>query len=297
MSATPGEQAVSGALAGMASLGLTYPLLTVISKMQVARGSKESWTAVVQRTVRSDGARGLYAGFAAAEVASALSQFVYYYWYSRLRRRFAARGAGRAAVDLLAGFLAGVATVLATSPLWVVTAEQQTYDRRGSSPAPSRAAEDNGFAAAARRVHARGGALGFWKGLLPSIVLCANPAVQYMVYESACDVARRARARRGAGGPLSAVELFWLGALAKTVATVVTYPLQTVKTRMQAAVGRGKGALHVAADLVREDGPAALFRGLGSKILQSVFTAALLVAFQDRILRRIVELRGADSGL
>lgn len=71
---------------------------------------------------------------------------------------------------------------------------------------------------------------------MPSLVLVANPTVQYVLYELL--VARwlqRRQSQPGAGASLklSDMEVFGLSGLAKLGATVTTYPLLVIKNKVQ----------------------------------------------------------------
>lgn len=68
-----------------------------------------------------------------------------------------------------------------------------------------------------------------WAGTLPSLLLVINPAIQFMTYEA---VKRRLSSKFG-NRQLSSALIFLAGAVAKTVATVVTYPLQIVQTKLR----------------------------------------------------------------
>jgi adenine nucleotide transporter 17 len=66
-------------------------------------------------------------------------------------------------------------------------------------------------------------------------MLVSNPAIQFMVYEL---LKRRTIAAAGENGEVNKKELmaityFLMGALAKTVATVITYPLQLVQSKLR----------------------------------------------------------------
>lgn len=56
-----------------------------------------------------------------------------------------------------------------------------------------------------------------------------NPALQFMTYEGA---KRRLRLRYG-DREFPSIIYFLIGAVAKTVATVLTYPLQIVQTKLR----------------------------------------------------------------
>lgn len=68
-----------------------------------------------------------------------------------------------------------------------------------------------------------------WAGTMPSLMLVANPAIQFMTYES---IKRRVIASLGGAQPPAWV-FFVIGAIAKTVATSMTYPLQLVQTKLR----------------------------------------------------------------
>lgn len=81
---------------------------------------------------------------------------------------------------------------------------------------------------------------------------------------------------------------FLNGAIAKLGATIITYPLQLIKSRMQAASRddaslRYTGILHAVSCILQEDGFLGFYRGMRTKICQSVFAAALLFAVQDSL--------------
>lgn len=68
-----------------------------------------------------------------------------------------------------------------------------------------------------------------WNGAVPSLMLVSNPAIQFMTYEA---IKRRLHAVYGKQ-QLPAVVYFLAGAVAKAVATVITYPLQLVQTKLR----------------------------------------------------------------
>jgi adenine nucleotide transporter 17 len=150
------------------------------------------------------------------------------------------------------------------------------------------------------------GASGFWRGVVPSIAMVANPALQYAFYESVADRFRRAKGRRrrltNEGGSrarpldastaavsLSAWEVFAAASAAKVFATTLTYPALLVKSRLQ--VGgeaadpkmRYDGVVDAVRRIWEEEGCWAFYRGMGTKMTQTVFAAALMFAAKEEI--------------
>ncbi|KAK6928629.1 Mitochondrial substrate/solute carrier [Dillenia turbinata] len=88
---------------------------------------------------------------------------------------------------------------------------------------------------AAFEVYREAGVGGFWKGLVPTLIMVCNPSIQFMIYESSLKHLKAKRsATTGGTKNVSALEVFLLGALAKLGATVSTYPLLVVKASSEA---------------------------------------------------------------
>ena len=80
------------------------------------------------------------------------------------------------AVDnLLIAAVAGVLNILCTLPIWVVNT-RMTLARKGSSSYSS-------ITHTFRTIVAEEGVAGLYKGLVPSLILVSNPAIQFLAYE------------------------------------------------------------------------------------------------------------------
>ncbi|KAJ8522976.1 hypothetical protein ONZ45_g476 [Pleurotus djamor] len=133
----------------------------------------------------------------------------------------------------------------------------------------------------------------FWRGIGPALVLVINPVLQYTVFEQLKNALVKSRTSKlRAAGLATAVaaltdwDFFFLGALSKLVATSLTYPYIVVKNRLQAGHASAlkyKSSLDGLLSIVREEGVEGLYKGIGSKLTQSVLTAAILFASQRRI--------------
>ncbi|GJQ66497.1 hypothetical protein Trydic_g4489, partial [Trypoxylus dichotomus] len=107
----------------------------------------------------------------------------------------------------------GIINVIVTAPLWVVNSrlkvEQQKY-YTGLLDGLVHIANTEGLAA-------------LWSGIGSSLVLVSNPAIQFAVYEA---LKRHI--------PLKSASAFFLmGAVAKAVATMATYPIQLAQSRQR----------------------------------------------------------------
>lgn len=87
----------------------------------------------------------------------------------------------------------------------------------------------------------------------------------------------------------SALEIFGVSAVAKLGATVVTYPLLLVKTRMQ-TVRKGSGTesqyastLDAVSHVYNTEGLLGFYKGMHTKMVQSVVAAALLFLIKEEV--------------
>lgn len=273
-----------------------------------------STIAQVQRVVETQGWRGLFRGLEAALVGTTVSQGVYFTLYSLLRGAAAGPGPDATltvAQSLAVASLAGAGNVLVTNPIWVVATRMQMHraDTRKKDDDAARDPDEvevpvthrPSALAVIREVVHEYGPRGFWNGCQASLIMVINPTLQYTLYEWLGAVRARARARRGlAPARPGALEIFALSSLAKAGATIVTYPMLTVKNRMMTA-RRGDAHMQYASvgDAVvkiwRAEGAAGYYQGVRPKLVQSVLAAALLFVAKEEIVQftRVLLGRGA----
>ncbi|KAG9257467.1 putative peroxisomal membrane protein PMP47B [Emericellopsis atlantica] len=301
--------ALAGAGGGLLSMVLTsepfsqtndprYPLITLSTRAQVESKKAESnFLAAVQNIIAREGASGLYSGINSALFGISVTNFVYYYWYEWTRGSFerAAIKAGRAGQKLttiesmIAGAIAGSATVIITNPIWVVntrvtTRKQSTeVDPESGELKPTRAPSTIGTLMALLKNE---GPQALFAGVLPALVLVINPILQYTLFEQMKNAVEKKR-------KVTPTIAFFLGALGKLFATSVTYPYITVKSQMHVAAhsDRKEGMTEALRRVVRSEGYAGLYKGIGPKVTQSVLTAAFLFAFKDVLYEQTVKLR------
>jgi adenine nucleotide transporter 17 len=262
--------ALAGAGGGLLSMALTYPLITLSTRAQVeSKRAQSSTLNAARRIIKREGVAGLYAGLDSALFGISVTNFVYYYWYEWTRAWFekAALKAGRASMKLttlesmMAGALAGSATVLITNPIWVVntrmTARKSESDDQllpGATPAaPAKAPSTVGTLLALLRDE---GPARLFAGVMPALVLVINPILQYTVFEQMKQFLEKKRR-------VTPKDAFYLGALGKLLATSITYPYITVKSRMHVAGKDGprEDMLTTFRRIIREEGYTGLYGG------------------------------------
>lgn len=166
------------------------------------------------------------------------------------------------AMELVLGAAAGALTTLITTPVSVITTRQQTL------PACER---QNAFATCSTIIKEEG-IQGLWRGIKPSLILCINPAITYGSFEKIKQLVVK-----GLNTPLTPGVNFLVGALAKTLATVITYPYIMAKVRLQwkpskemeKKVVAYKGAIDVLTRVLQTDGFFGWYKVNGNELVLS----------------------------
>ncbi|KAL5332207.1 mitochondrial carrier domain-containing protein [Aspergillus crustosus] len=288
--------ALAGAGGGILSLILTYPLITLSTRAQVeSRRAQSSIVDAVHRIVQREGIIGLYSGLESALFGISVTNFVYYYWFEWTRSAFekAAEKAGRSKKlstleSMIAGAIAGSATVLVTNPIWVIntrmTARKSEADDQSLPGAPKKHRTST-FGTLLELLQ-REGPTALFAGVLPALILVTNPILQYTIFEQLKNAVERRRR-------MTPKDAFYLGALGKILATSITYPYITVKSQMHVASRDvAKESLNGSLRrIIRDEGYIGLYKGIGPKVTQSAITAALLFAFKDVLFDSMVSIR------
>ncbi|XP_058834510.1 peroxisomal membrane protein PMP34 [Topomyia yanbarensis] len=282
--------AVSGATGSVVAMSAFYPLDTVRSRLQLEeperRKAQSTW-AILKQLVAEEGFDTLYRGMIPVLQSLCISNFVYFYTFHSLKA--IGGGSQSALTDLVLGSLAGVVNVFTTTPCWVVNTRLKMKGL-GHRVKDNTMHYDN-LLSGLIYVGRTEGAKGLWAGAVPSLLLVINPAIQFMVYEALKrrlipDVKHA-----------SSVRFFAIGAVAKTIATVLTYPLQLIQTKLRHANSDKNSDLPPDTDMIqmlliilKKQGTAGLFRGLEAKLLQTVLTAALMFMAYEKIARFVTIL-------
>ncbi|KAJ3869653.1 peroxisomal membrane protein [Lentinula novae-zelandiae] len=258
---------------------VTYPLVFLSTRAAVKTQSEnKSVYQAVMEVLEREGVLGLYSGLSSSLFGIAVTNGVYYYFYERSKGIFlTGRKKGLTTIEsILTGLIAGSATTIISNPLWVVQTSQAVHTMD-----PNTQSKNLGFLETVQHILAKFGMKGFFRGIGPALVLVVNPVIQYSVFEQLKNVLASRRKLRRRGG-LTDWDFFVLGAISK-LGNVLYYFHSVIKARLQAGATKYKSSLNALATILRDEGIEGLYKGMRSKLLQSVLTAAILFAFQRRI--------------
>ncbi|KAK6943122.1 Mitochondrial substrate/solute carrier [Dillenia turbinata] len=151
-----------------------------------------------------------------------------------------------------AGALAGAAAKTFTAPLDRIKLLMQTHGLRAGQETAKR-----GIATIGKEE----GVKGYWKGNLPQVIrIIPYSAVQLYAYET------YKKLFAGKDGKLSVIGRLAAGACAGMTSTFVTYPLDVLRLRLAVEPGY-RTMSEVALNMLREEGMASFYNGLGPSLL------------------------------
>uniref|UniRef100_A0A7S3PHQ4 ADP,ATP carrier protein n=1 Tax=Aplanochytrium stocchinoi TaxID=215587 RepID=A0A7S3PHQ4_9STRA len=166
-----------------------------------------------------------------------------------------------------------------------------------------------------------------WSGTMASLILVSNPSVQFASYErlkrwmlsykfgvipseenmeNLEELINNVETMDVPGDvslenpDLNSYDYLILGAAAKMIATLVTYPLQIAQAKMRADAGKEtshgeikktySGTLDCLFKVFNDEGILGLYKGMDAKLLQTCLTSAFMFAFYEKIYSFIFRL-------
>lgn len=286
-------EATSGAIGALVSTTILYPLDTCKTKYQAEARSHDrqryrNLQDVLWEAIRNGQVLSLYQGLGTKNLQSVIQQFVYFYGYSFFKRLYLKKTDSKSMgtkANLIVAAVAGACTVFLTQPLDTASSKMQTSEF-GKSKGLWKTLSEGKWSSA-------------FDGLGISLLLTANPSIQYTVFDQLKNkllIARLANKTDTKSSPnaLSASTAFLLGALSKTIATCLTYPAIRCKVVIQAAETEDekrpanerkapKTVSRVFYNIWKHEGILGFFKGLHAQIFKTVLSSALLLMIKEKI--------------
>ena len=187
-------------------------------------------------------------------------------------------------VPIAAGFMAECAA----ASLWLPWEVVRQRIQLASGPSPS-------FYGAAQEIVAESGVRGLYAGAPEYMMLWGTfSPLMFLLYEQGMQWL--AKDSDGNPKPPSLPASFAVGCAAGVVASIVTSPLDVVKTRIQTqtpqSVVRYTGMLHGLTEISKREGPAALFRGTGARAATMGLTVGLMMSTYSTLKNHVARRAG-----
>ncbi|XP_073049977.1 nicotinamide adenine dinucleotide transporter 1, chloroplastic-like [Primulina eburnea] len=297
--------ASAGAAAGAIAATFVCPLDVIKTRLQVL-GLPEIHTSghrgsviltSLQNIVRNEGFRGLYRGLTPTLAALLPNWAVYFTVYGHLKELLHSYEGSSDQLsftsNMVAASGAGAATSIAINPLWVVKTRLQTQGmRQGVVP------YKNIFSALRRIVHEEG-FRGWYSGLLPSLAGISHVAIQFPTYEKIkLYLAKR---ENKSSDELNPGEVAIASSFSKVVASLLTYPHEVVRSRLQEQGQVRNPELHYAGviDCIkmisRKEGMPGFYRGCATNLIRTTPSAVITFTSYEMIHRFLLHLPPPDE--
>ncbi|KAI3455199.1 hypothetical protein Pfo_011862 [Paulownia fortunei] len=215
---------IAGGVAGATSRTATAPLdrLKVILQVQTTRASVGP---AVQNIWKEGGLVGFFRGNGLNVLKVAPESAIKFYTYEMLKTFFGdANGDVGTVGRLAAGGLAGAVAQTSIYPMDLVKTRLQTYVcDKGNVPNLGKLSKD---------IWVQEGPRALYRGLIPSLLgIIPYAGIDLTAYETLKDMSRKYILHDGEPGPLVQVSC---GTISGALGATCVYPLQVVRTRMQA---------------------------------------------------------------
>ncbi|WCJ24480.1 Mitochondrial substrate carrier family protein [Euphorbia peplus] len=295
---TPRElicHAGAGAAAGTVAATFVCPLDVIKTRLQVhglppTPNSGRAGSIIVtslQNIVRTEGVKGLYRGLSPTIIALLPNWAVYFSTYEHLKGLLVSHGSGdgqlTVGANMIAAAGAGAATSIATNPLWVVKTRLQTQGMR-PDVIPYKS-----ILSALRRIVHEEGFRGLYSGIVPSLAGVSHVAIQFPAYEKIKFYI--AKKNNTTVDKLSPTHVAIASSIAKVLASLMTYPHEVVRSRLQeqGLVKNSKIHYNGVVDCVKKvflkEGLAGFYRGCATNLMRTTPSAIITFTSYEMIHR------------
>ncbi|KAL4193939.1 hypothetical protein AMTRI_Chr05g66270 [Amborella trichopoda] len=313
LASSSGREFIAGGFGGMAGVISGHPLDTLrIRLQQPSSSSSFSALKVLRSMASSEGPLALYKGMSAPLASVAFQLLAHYHngalhntWclnhnknavvfqvYAVLSRAFDSRN-GRDPPSYKSVVLGGVGTgalqslILCPVELIKIQLQLQKQASRGLGPM-----------GLIRRIMEREGVKGMYRGLAVTALRDA-PAhgVYFWTYEYTREHLHPGcrQCEENTTTTLTLGKMLVAGGVAGVASWVCCYPLDVLKSRLQGEPAAYTGILHCFRKSVREEGPAVLWRGLGTAVARAFVVNGAIFSAYEVALRCLSSYQGGQS--
>ncbi|XP_010442859.1 PREDICTED: calcium-binding mitochondrial carrier protein SCaMC-1-like [Camelina sativa] len=260
---------IAGGIAGAASRTATAPLDRLKVLLQIQKTDAKIREAI-KMIWKQDGVRGFFRGNGLIIVKVAPESAIKFYAYELFKNAIGENmGEDKADIGttgrLFAGGMAGAVAQASIYPLDLVKTRLQTCTSQAGVVVPK-------LGSLTKDILVHEGPRAFYKGLFPSLLgIIPYAGIDLAAYEKLKDLSRTYILQDAEPGPL--VQL-GCGTISGALGATCVYPLQVVRTRMQAERERTSMS-GVFRRTISEEGYKALYKGLLPNLLKVVPAASI----------------------
>ena len=265
---------LAGGISGVISAIIVCPLDVVKVRLQNQTTIPSPGTfETLLKIARQEGYKGLFSGLNPTILSYLLDRSIWFTCYENLKLIQIKLFKFEKSSPLLHSSSALFSSLVCTgalTPLWVIRTRMMTQN---TQPGYFYKSIRHGLVDIIRKE----GVVSLYKGLLPSLVGITHPLIQFPVYESLkINISKYENSYdfNDARPKVSDQGIFVASILSKFVATLITYPHEVVRTRMQTQLqtrndGQYKGVVETSR-LVFNEGVKGWYRGLTTNLIRTI---------------------------
>ncbi|KAL0477659.1 nicotinamide adenine dinucleotide transporter [Acrasis kona] len=294
----PTINTLSGASSGLIVSVVMSPLDVVKTRIQVHRLPKGVPGKPIYRTFynlyQQEGIRAFYKGLTTTLLAYIPNWAIYFtaYQYAKTKCSQTFPNQNDNVINILSSVSAGAVCNILTAPLWTVRTRMQTqhgYDDY-----------KNTFDAF-KKISSNEGTKALFRGVVPSMFGLVHVGIQFPLYE----YIKKQETVLTQSKELSASQVFVASASSKVIASVIAYPHEVVRSRLQDAghaqktqdgvVAKAtfqpyKGFSDAVRTIWRQEGVRGFYQGMGTNLIRTVPSAVVTLSsyeFVKKLLSKI----------
>ncbi|KAF6176318.1 hypothetical protein GIB67_011107 [Kingdonia uniflora] len=275
-----GREFVAGGFGGMAGVVSGYPLDTLRIRLQQPNNTTSAFN-LLRGIITSEGPSALYRGMCAPLASVTFQNAMVFQVYAVLSRAFDSSTSNMDPPPFKCVAMAGVGTgalqSMLLSPVELIKIRLQLQSSNSNRQGPIKLAKD---------IIRREGLRGIYRGLVITVL---RDAPAHGAYFSTYEYTReKLHVGCRKSGEESLTTMLVAGGLAGVASWVCCYPLDVVKSRLQAqdqSQPKYQGIVDCFRKSVRDEGYSVLFRGLGTAVARAFMVNGAIFAAYEITLR------------
>ncbi|XP_039282197.1 mitochondrial folate transporter/carrier-like [Nilaparvata lugens] len=292
------EHLLAGVAGGVASTLVLHPLDLIKIRFAVSRptngandvpqynGMRSAFSSIIKQ----EGFKGLYKGLTPNLWGSGSAWGLYFLFYSSIKVWIQGGDTKMPlgpTLHMIAATEAGVLTVAITNPVWVVrTRLCMQYGDKSNY-------KYTGMVNALSKIYRVEGMRGLYNGFIPSLFGVSHSALHFMAFEEMRNYYNQRYKNAPIDTKLGTKEYLVIVGVSRLLATVVTYPFQVVRARLQdtRAATDYTGTIDCIAKTWRFEGLLGFYKGLSPNLTRILPATMITFTIYENVSRYLLQRR------
>lgn len=263
---------IAGAASAWTTALVTCPLDVIKIRMQAGYiGSSNTLLNEIKRLAQKEGLRGFYRGLGPSLIGYLPSFSIYFPLYMKTKEIFGYDN------RIFGAIISGSITNLITNPIWVMRTRMMSQHLSPNTSLLYKSSFD-----LLKRMIKEEGFLSLYRGIGASMIGCTHVAIQFPLY----DFLRRKEGMEGGIGENTSI--ISSSILSKVCASTITYPHETIRTRLQINRKSNQNNLTiriVVKDIYYTEGIKGFYSGINANIVRAIPASVITFLTFENVLK------------